>query len=58
LELLARAHLQIENLERDIECLNIYGQADVANLQFQSDVLAQSKFIANSFSSIIADIAT
>jgi hypothetical protein len=48
----------MENLERDIESLSIYGVSGMANLQYQGEVLAQSKFIANNFSTIIADLQT
>ena len=48
----------MENLERDIESLSIYGVSGMANLQYQQEVLMQSKYLANSFSSIIADIQT
>jgi hypothetical protein len=34
LEILNRAHLQMENMERDIENLSIYGVSGMANLQF------------------------
>ncbi len=40
----------MENLERDIESLSIYGVSGMANLQYQLDILTQSKYIANSFS--------
>ena len=58
LEILNRAHLQMENLERDIENLSIYGVSGMANLQFQQEALTTSKFIANHFSGILSDIAT
>lgn len=48
----------MENLERDIENLSIYGVSGMANLQFQAEVLVQSKFIANAFSNIISDVQT
>lgn len=32
LEILNRAHLQMENLERDIECLSIYGTSGMATI--------------------------
>lgn len=48
----------MENLERDVECLSIYGTSGMATLQYQSEILIQSKFIANTFSSIMADIQT
>ena len=48
----------MENLERDIENLSVYGTSGMATLQFQADILIQSKFIANNFSSILADIQT
>ena len=48
----------MENLERDIENLSIYGVSGMANLQYQQEVLLQSKYIANNFSGILSDIAT
>jgi hypothetical protein len=48
----------MENLERDIENLSVYGVSGMANMQFQQDTLATSKFIANHFSGILSDIAT
>lgn len=56
--MLNRAHLEIENLERDIESLSIYGVSGMASLPYQQEILAQSKFIANGFASIIADVQT
>ena len=56
LELLNRAHLQLDCLERDVESLSVYGNASMTNLQVQADVLFQSKLLANSFSSIMGDI--
>ena len=58
LEILNRAHLQMENIERDIENLSIYGVSGMSSLQYQQDVLQQSKYIANNFSAILSDIAT
>ena len=57
-EVLNRAHLEMENLERDIESLSIYGVSGMASILYQQEVLAQSKFIANGFASIIADVQT
>lgn len=48
----------MENIERDIENLSIYGVSGMANLQYQQEVLIQSKYIANHFSGILSDIAT
>ena len=48
----------MENLERDIENLSIYGVSGMANKQYQQEVLLQSKYIANNFSGILSDIAT
>lgn len=48
----------MENIERDIENLSIYGVSGMANLQYQQEVLLQSKYIANNFSGILSDIAT
>lgn len=48
----------MENIERDIENLSIYGVSGMANLQYQQEVLLQSKYIANNFSGILSDIST
>ena len=49
----------MENLEKDMEALSIYGTSTgMATLQTQSDYLIQSKFIANSFSTIITELGT
>jgi hypothetical protein len=48
----------MEIIERDIENLSIYGVSGMANLQYQQEVLIQSKYIANNFSGILSDIAT
>lgn len=58
LEILNRAHLQLENLERDIESLSIYGVSGMMSISFQQEQLVQSKFLANSFSNILGDIQT
>ena len=60
IELLQRAHLSIENLERDLESLNIYGNSSfsAATVQNQADVLQTSKYLANSFSAILSDVMT
>ncbi len=34
MEILNRAHLQMENLERDLESLSIYGVSGMPNLNF------------------------
>eukprot|EP00347_Sterkiella_histriomuscorum_P022084 403331737 len=60
MELLQRAHLQIENLERDLENLNINGNSafSAATVQQQMEILQSSKFLSNNFQSILADIQT
>jgi hypothetical protein len=40
LDILNRAHLQMENIERDMESLSIYGVVGMASLQYQAESLA------------------
>lgn len=40
LDILNRAHLQMENIERDMESLSIYGVVGMASLQYQGESLA------------------
>ncbi|CDW88478.1 UNKNOWN [Stylonychia lemnae] len=58
IELLQRAHLQIENLERDLEVLNVYGNSSFSTgtIQSQLEVLQASKFLVNTFSSVLTDL--
>ena len=56
--MLSKAYLSIENLERDIESINIYGNSSNFKELQKNEALISSKLQANNFSSIFGEIET